>query len=156
MQRIDYDDKWVLIVEDDLDHIALAERTMGKACAQLLTVACQTAEDALETLWINRDSLPFAVFVDLDLAGDSGLSLVRRMKQSEALCETKVIILTAAWDDSARTEAMLAGADGFVGKPLDVKRAMDFLVAENIGWQLSDLPQSLEEYRRRVKELPVR
>lgn len=151
MQHSETKEKWVLVVEDNIDHAELAERTLGKACQELLTVFCESTERAMNILWNNREFPPAAVFIDIDLGGESGLDLVKRIKASEVLRDVKAIVLTCAWDDDTRTAALLAGADAFVAKPLALKRAVRFLMSNEIAWDLSDLPQDLDEYRRQRK-----
>jgi pilus assembly protein CpaE len=62
---------------------------------------------------------PDLMVVDNDLTGPSGLELVSRIRQAEpAGTHTPVVLLGATADVDAKVQALRAGADDYLGKPI--------------------------------------
>jgi two-component system phosphate regulon response regulator PhoB len=62
---------------------------------------------------------PDVVVVDVRLAGGDGLDLVRRLRRSEATSSLPILVVTAGHDEGLRLEAVRAGADEYLAKPVD-------------------------------------
>jgi len=96
--------------------------------------ALQTIESALagtgyvvETARSGREGLerasaqaPDAVLLDLLMPGIDGLEVLRRIREDDALSEVPVIVVTSADERPARLDAIRAGADDFLAKPVNV------------------------------------
>ena len=98
----------VLLAERDPVAADLAQfflRTEGYEVSLALTVG-----DA-EQLWL--DSRPQLAIVELMISGGEGSQLCRRLKQQDAGAVLAISVL------QARDEALAAGADAFLQKPLD-------------------------------------
>ncbi|MGM0599414.1 MAG: sigma-54-dependent transcriptional regulator [Candidatus Rifleibacteriota bacterium] len=106
----------ILIVEDD--------RALGKMLAQELI------ENDIEAKWVNNGEKALAtiavlkpdlVVSDLRLPGINGLELLK--KSSDAFAEEKpdFLIITAFGTISRAVEALKAGAEDFLTKPLDLE-----------------------------------
>lgn len=65
---------------------------------------------------------PDIIVADLNLPGDDGLSIVRRMRATYP--EIKIIVLTARNEQSQRFEGYEAGADVFLTKPSSAKELL--------------------------------
>jgi two-component system response regulator AtoC len=107
----------ILIVEDDEGLRSLLAEDGEDAGAQVTTAA--SAEEAVAQL---REVVPDLVVSDLRLPGMSGMDL---------LCETRsmpvppaFIVITAFGSISQAVEALKAGADDFLPKPLDLDHFM--------------------------------
>jgi len=107
----------ILIVEDDEGLRSLLAEEAEDAGAQVTTAA--SAEEAVAQL---REAVPDLVVSDLRLPGMSGMDL---------LCETRsmpvppaFIVITAFGSISQAVEALKAGADDFLPKPLDLDHFM--------------------------------
>lgn len=74
-----------------------------------------SAADALRLAVARR---PWLVLTELDLPDEDGLSLCRRMRGHSLLRRTPVVFLSARDDGATRYEALRAGADDFLAKPL--------------------------------------
>lgn len=72
---------------------------------------CADGEQALEAVRRHR---PDVLVLDLKMPGKDGLAVLRELRRSGA--ETRVVLLTAALDDSEVLEAVRLGADGVVLK----------------------------------------
>jgi DNA-binding response OmpR family regulator len=62
---------------------------------------------------------PDAVIVDRRLPDADGLEVVRRLRRTVATYEVPIIVLTAGYDPEQRAEALRAGADEYLAKPID-------------------------------------
>jgi len=78
-----------------------------------------TAAGSTDALAQSQMLQPDVILLDLNLEQTSGLALIPAFKQH--LPATKIIVLTMMEEDSYRTAALQAGADGFVHKSSMVK-----------------------------------
>ncbi|MDW4498819.1 response regulator [Sulfitobacter sp. D35] len=112
--------KKVLLVEDE-DNIALAlEFLIGRRGFGLRRVATGTA--ALAALDEERPDL---VVLDVMLPGRSGYEICQIIRESDALRETKVLMITASGGEVERRKGMALGADAFFTKPFDTRQLTD-------------------------------
>jgi DNA-binding response OmpR family regulator len=75
------------------------------------------ARGAAEALRVAVARRPWIVLTELDLPGEDGLALCRRMRGHSLLRRTPVVFLSAHDDSATRYEALRAGADDFLAKP---------------------------------------
>jgi putative two-component system response regulator len=105
----------VLIVDDDLDDIAMLERFLADDVDSSRGVA--NSRDA-EQAFI--DFAPDLVLLDLHMPDPDGLEILRRLRSVRAsLGFIPVVVLTGDTSNVARNSALLLGADDFLTKPLD-------------------------------------
>ncbi len=67
-----------------------------------------------------------AMLLDLQLGDQNGLQLLKEVKEN--LPAIKVVVLTNHSTDDNRTQAMRAGADGFLDKSKDFAQIPDYLL----------------------------
>lgn len=126
----------IFLVEDsplirDRLHAVIAEIGVGRVIAE-----AEAPPAAIAGIAAHRPDL---VVLDLNLAGGSGLDVLRAMK-SERLA-AKVMVLTNYSDLSYRRKCLGLGAQWFFDKTLEFERvgetlrglSKDFVVAENRG-----------------------
>ena len=78
----------------------------------------QAALDALSEV------RPHLVLLDVNMPGLSGMDVCRRLKQDPAYRLTPVVMVTGQAQRDARLEGLEAGADDFLGKPVDPQELM--------------------------------
>jgi two-component system cell cycle response regulator DivK len=103
----------VLVVDDMEDG--------REICAEYLTYhsyRVETAADGFEALDKAFALLPDIILMDLSLPGLDGWEATRRLKKDERTRRIPVIALTAHALSSARDEALAAGCDAVVTKPV--------------------------------------
>lgn len=107
----------ILVVEDNEDNRALVVKVLRRQGYELLEAA-----SAEEGLALAEADPPDLVLMDLNLSGMNGLDATRRFKQTEALRQIPVIALTAYAMVGDRERALEAGCDGYLPKPIDVRK----------------------------------
>ena len=103
----------VLIVDDVATNRIVLKVKLSAACYGTLQAA--TGEAALA---VARRTLPDAILLDVMLPDLSGIEVCRRLKQDPATRDIPVVMITTSRDGAARREALRAGADDFLSKPV--------------------------------------
>lgn len=104
-------DRNILIVDDDLEILALIERVLTRNGMTAKTVgSAAAAEEALKTF--NAD----LIVLDLMMEGEDGLSFCRRLRTKS---NTPIIMLTAIAEDVDRIVGLEIGADDYLPKPFN-------------------------------------
>jgi two-component system response regulator YesN len=73
------------------------------------------AEKAMGLYWTSR---PDIFFVDINMPGTDGLSMVRRIREEDPACTTKFIIITGYDDFTHMREAIRSGVMDYLKKPI--------------------------------------
>ena len=116
----------ILIVEDSPDNMKLVTtilRLKGHVVRELMD-----GEGLLEALAAERPDL---VLMDIQLPGRDGFALLEEIRRSP-WPTLRVVALTAHAMSGDRDRALEAGFDGYITKPIDVRRFPD-QVARAIG-----------------------
>src|SRR6185312_13279585 len=115
-------DRVLLIVENDLAFArVLLECAREKGFKGLVTTLAAGA------LAMIRDFEPDAVTLDLYLPDMNGWRVLNRLKNHLSTRHIPVCVIST---DDARSEALDAGATGFISKPIQSKEALDRAVAD--------------------------
>ncbi|MBI4379661.1 MAG: response regulator [candidate division NC10 bacterium] len=85
------------------------------------------ARDAAEALETIRREKPKFVLVDLNLPGMDGLTLVRTLKANPATRHIRVVAITAYASRFTRKDALDAGCDAYLEKPMDTRGLSNML-----------------------------
>lgn len=103
----------VLVVEDD--------RSQAMFCGALLrhqgfvVDIAETGAAALERVTAHAPDL---VLLDIQLPDTSGIELAQLLRERESLAHVPIVFLTGAEDSDVRSEAIAAGGDDFLVKPI--------------------------------------
>jgi two-component system alkaline phosphatase synthesis response regulator PhoP len=111
--------KKILIVDDE-PHIL---RSLGFVLERAGYKVLQ-ARSGAEALKL-AEQRPDLVFLDIMMPEPDGYEVCRRIKASEALAKTYVIMLTAKGRDADRDCSLKAGADDYMTKPFSPSRAVN-------------------------------
>ncbi len=104
----------LLIVDDEPRNVRLLEGMLYSEPYELLT-----AHNGAEALEIMQRELPDLVLLDVMMSGMSGFEVCKQIKSDPDRRMIPVVMVTALSDVSDRIEAMQAGADDFLTKPID-------------------------------------
>ena len=108
----------LLVVDDEPSILHFFRRAFGDPDVQLVTAS--SAADGLEKV---QNAKPDLIVLDVDLAGESGLDLFRRIQQVDP--RTPVIFITGHGTTATAIEAMQLGAYEYLLKPLELDQLLD-------------------------------
>lgn len=134
----------ILIADDDELVAELASQVLidsGHACGWVTS-----GEAAWDLLQKRR---PDILLLDQDMPGISGVSLLRRLRQSENFYDLPVIMFTAMRGAEDESQAIYAGAQDFVRKPFDPRGLTSRI--QRVLSRLQDRPQH-KELRAHLQE----
>lgn len=128
----------ILLVDDDPTWF---EET--KAALQPQGFDVSVARDGGQAQGVVRMRPPDLILIEAILPGESGFEIVEKLKQQHK--RIPIIMVTSIDLDSARNLAERVGADGYVGKPWDLKALPAIMreVADNV-WRLIEEEKSNE------------
>src|SRR5215208_2846037 len=104
----------VLVAEDD-DDIRLMMLTL----LRMKGYKAAEARDGQETLDVARTLRPDVILMDLQLPRLNGFAVARCVRQTEALREVPIIVISAHDPAKHRNLALAAGCNAYVQKPID-------------------------------------
>lgn len=115
--------KKILIVEDHADIRKLIRMTLEFRDFDVLEVA--TGDEAWE---VTQRIRPDVVLLDVMMPGTlSGLKVCQLIKDSDDLCDTQVIMLTARGSADDRQAGLSAGADEYLVKPFSTLKLLEVI-----------------------------
>ena len=106
----------VLIVEDDRSQALFAESILRKA--GMATCAVTDPLAALDQL---EDFRPELILMDLYMPNCDGMELTAIIREREAFITTPIVFLSGEHDEEKHFEALNAGGDDFLSKPIRPK-----------------------------------
>jgi CheY-like chemotaxis protein len=106
----------ILIVEDDKNNQHILTYILTKA--GFTTISAENGATALEIL--GRTVVDLAI-VDFAMPIMNGISLLKRIRETENIKHLPIIILTGSGDDEERIVAESVGIQGFLNKPVSSK-----------------------------------
>jgi CheY-like chemotaxis protein len=104
----------VLVVDDNAD--------LAQSCSMLLHLAgfdAMTASDGCAALQLANEFHPHVVLLDIGLPDLNGYDVARRLKADPRLPAMTLVAITAYGSEAHRRQAIAAGFDHFLVKPVD-------------------------------------
>ena len=105
----------ILVVEDSPDNMKLFRTVLTLKGFEV--TGLPGGEGLLETI---ERTTPELVLMDIQLPGQDGFALLRRIRQSP-FSALRVVALTAHAMTGDRERALEAGFDGYITKPIDIR-----------------------------------
>jgi len=136
----------VLVVDDEPQNIHFLNDLLREQGYRVSTA--ESGERALETAnKIVREGRLDVILLDILMPGGiDGLETCRRLKASEALCNTPVIFLTGRDDEDLMVRAFDAGGADYVLKPFNAEVLLARVRAHaQLGWLSSHLESTLAQ-----------
>jgi len=103
-----------LLVEDFED-----SRFMMRRLLEMSGYDVVEASDGEQAVELAVQKQPALIFMDLSLPKLDGLAATRQIRQHEGLGNTPIVAISAHDSPESRTEALDAGCDEYVTKPID-------------------------------------
>ena len=110
----------VLIVEDNERNLELVRDILQARGHD--TLEARTAEEGLK---IAHAQNPQLILMDVQLPGMSGIEALKALRAEPATARIPIVAITASVMQADRQEIMSAGFDGFIEKPITVKRFLE-------------------------------
>src|ERR1017187_6400387 len=113
-------DKVILLVEDNPDDAALAERALKKNHVANVIVVASDGAEALDYLFghgsfAGRDGdLPAVVLLDLKLPKIDGLEVLRRVRGDPRTRMLPIVVLTSSKEDQDMIASYSLGANSYI------------------------------------------
>jgi len=120
--------KKVLVVEDDQDNREMVIKVLKHNGYRAIEAV--DGEEAVERA---KAENPDLILLDLYIPKMDGYEVTRRLKGDQGLQHIPIIALTAHAMKGNREEALAAGCDGYIAKPINVR----------------ELPQQIEHFLKR-------
>lgn len=117
------DKKRVLIVDDDARNIFALSATLRAKSFEC--VSCTSAEDALKIL--NSDERIDAILIDMMMPDMDGYEAIPLIKEIPKRKGTPIISVTAQAMVGDKEKCLMAGADAYISKPVDVDKLLHVL-----------------------------
>jgi diguanylate cyclase (GGDEF)-like protein/PAS domain S-box-containing protein len=134
----------ILIVDDEAHNRRLLEALLHAA-----GYATESAADADEALAFVARRPPDLILLDVMMPGIDGNELARMLKSAPATASIPIIMVTANSDRAARLASLEAGAEDFLGKPVD--RAELWLRVRNL-LRVKNYADLLQQQGTRLEE----
>jgi two-component system cell cycle response regulator DivK len=106
----------VLVIDDNPVNLKLVRSVLGAEGYDI-----RTAGDGVEALTMLSEFRPRLILMDLQLPGDSGFELTRRLKSDPATRAIIIVAVTAYAIPGDEEKAHRAGCSGLITKPLDTR-----------------------------------
>lgn len=110
----------ILIVEDNEKNMKLARDVLQ--FHGFATVEATNGEDGVT---LARERRPALILMDIQLPGIDGVTALQRIRADAETSRIPVVALTASVMKEDRERFDKAGFDGFITKPIDVKKFPD-------------------------------
>ena len=104
----------ILIADDVATNRIVMKVNLMEACYEVLQ-----ASGGQETIARARSETPDLILLDMMMPDMSGAEVCKALKSDPVTCRIPIIIVTSKNDSGSRIEALRAGADDFMTKPLD-------------------------------------
>jgi CheY-like chemotaxis protein len=114
--------KRLLIVDDNIINLSMLVSVLDP-----LEFEIETADSGEEALHKAAARLPDLILLDLLMPGMDGDEALQQIKNNEKLKAIKVIGVSAAVADKARADQFAAACDGFLAKPVDIRKLQEQL-----------------------------
>lgn len=106
----------ILVVEDQPGELKLALHVLSAAGYEVFPAI--GADEALTAIAENH---PTIILLDLALPGMDGLTLARKLKADPSTSEILIVAITSYPEKFSRAEALDAGCDAYLHKPVSTR-----------------------------------
>jgi two-component system response regulator len=140
-------DKTILVVEDNPDHLELTLLTLESNRVANRIVVARDGVQALDYLFATgeyegRDTSmqPEVILLDLKLPRISGGEVLQRIRADPRTCLIPVVILTSSREEEDIMASYKSGANSFVRKPIDFQQFTQRLQNLQMYWLIVNAP----------------
>ncbi len=113
----------VLYIEDNADNRMLVRRIL-----MAFDIDVDEADNAREGIEMAQADPPDLILMDISMPDMDGLKATRIIRSMPELEHVPVVALTANVREGDKQSTFDAGADGYIGKPIDVDKFPDLVL----------------------------
>lgn len=135
--------KFILLVEDNLDDVELTIRAFKRGNLLNEIVVANDGIEALECLsgtgkFEGRDKnyLPSLILLDLKMPRMGGLEMLKTIRSDERLKLIPTVILTSSKEEQDIMNSYSLGANSYIQKPVDFNQFMEATKQLGLYWML--------------------
>jgi two-component system cell cycle response regulator len=110
----------ILIIEDDPVSLKLASEVLQTGGHIIMLAA--SADQAIRSI---NAVIPDVILLDLRLPGIRGMGVARQCREDPRTREVPIVAVTAFSSDYGRAEALEAGCDAYLVKPINTRTLLD-------------------------------
>ncbi len=132
----------ILVVDDEPSTVSALETLLRQSGYEI-----RTAEDGLQALERFAESAADIVVTDVNMPKMSGIALLKELRKQDATLP--VIVCTASGDVATAIDAMRAGAENYLTKPVELEA---LVIAIERALQGRELEVEAENLRRQARE----
>ena len=141
----------ILIVEDNEQDLALAQRALRKANVTNRIHVARDGEEALEYLFCEGQFVgrkmedgPKVILLDLKLPKIDGLEVLQKIKSDARTKFIPVVVLTSSKEQSDVVETYNLGVNSYIVKPVNFEQFSETVQKLGLYWLLLNHPPKLE------------
>ena len=141
----------ILIVEDNEQDLALAQRALRKANVTNRIHVARDGEEALEFLFCEGqfaerkvEDGPKVILLDLKLPKIDGLEVLQRIKSDPRTKSIPVVVLTSSKEQNDVVETYNLGVNSYIVKPVNFEQFSETVQKLGMYWLLLNHPPKLE------------
>jgi two-component system, response regulator len=128
----------VLLVDDDLVQIDLAQRAATECCPEIDLIAVGRGDAALN--WFNacveqKGQMPHILLLDLKLPKLDGLAVLRKLRMHDVTRDIPIVVFSAEYTQDDVLMSYQVGANSFVSKPVDLEQFSEFFCERLAYWK---------------------
>jgi len=119
-------EKTILLVEDNPDDIALAQRAFRKCGLEKNIIIAHDGIEALNYLFsgeedVNREkiNLPAVVLLDIKMPGMNGIEVLKQIRSQKRTAYLPIVMLTSSDNQQDIVQCYKFGANSYILKPVD-------------------------------------
>lgn len=124
----------ILVIDDKWQNRAVLVDLLAPLGIQIIE-----AENGADGLQMAHDIRPDAIVTDLVMPIMDGFELIRQLRATDPLASTIVIAVSASVFAEDEKQSLIAGADVFLPKPVNVQRLLSTLTAQlHLTWRFDE------------------
>jgi CheY-like chemotaxis protein len=132
------DGQLVLVVEDSDEDVEAIGRAIRRTHPDVRLEFLRSGAEVMPRLGDAALDRPGLILLDLNMPGESGLDVIRRVRAAGSLDDLTIVVFTSSEDQDEADACAAAGADSFIFKP------MNFALFQTV------LRQTLDYWRSRA------
>lgn len=109
----------ILVVEDSAEDVEAIERAISRSHPRTRLEFLRSGDAVLPRLTAPGAALPNLILLDLNMPGEGGLAVIRRVRADPGLSGVRIIVFTSSEDQAEADACYAAGADSYIYKPVN-------------------------------------